>query len=262
MLGWRARLGLILTHPVVDMVPHEFYRLAPRGTLLLAIGLGLPDLKTFWNRSYEEVRDSYLAATRQLIEQEADVIHLGGGDSLLSYGVDGLRRLLSDLQAASPVLVKSTPSVLGPALRAVGASRVVIAGGYSPRSLEATTAFLAESGVRVLGTHGAALDAAAGASPFPAYRAAKAALRAQPTADAVLLVGGNWTPIHIIEEIEADLGVPVVTSVQAMVWSSLRWVGVNEPLAGGGSLLRAGSFTPAEIRSFGGAPAPLPAAVP
>lgn len=246
MLGWRARLGLILTHPVVDMVPHEFYRLAPPGVLLQAIGLGLPDLKTFWSRPYEDVRDSYVAAVRQLVGEKADVIHLGGGDSLVSYGAAGLRQLLGDLQAESTVLVKSTPTVLGPALRAVGASRIAIAGDYSERSLDATKTFLADSDVRVLATHGTGLPQDAEIAPFAAYRAAKRALASAPEADAVLLVGGSWTPLHIIEEIEADLGVPVVTSVQAMVWSSLRWVGVNQPLPGAGSLLRAGSFQPVE----------------
>ncbi|HEX2171596.1 MAG TPA: hypothetical protein VHL09_04040, partial [Dehalococcoidia bacterium] len=117
MLGWRARLGLILTHPVIGMVPHEFYRIAPPGTILLAIGLGLPDVKTFWSRSYEQVRDSYLTAVAALVREGADVIHLGGGDVLFTFGLDGLRRLLADLgQASQGVPVKSTPTVLGPAL--------------------------------------------------------------------------------------------------------------------------------------------------
>lgn len=238
MLGWRARLGLILTHPVIGMVPHEFYRVAPEGTILLAIGLGLPDVKTFWSRPYEDVRDSYLTGVLALLKDGADVLHLGGGDVLFTHGLDGLRRLLADLSQASTVRVKSTPTVLGPALRAAGGSRVVIVGDYSPRALENHTILLRESGVEVVGTHTPPPSADGTISPYPAYRAAKAALRAHPSADSVLLTGAAWTPIHIIEEIEADLNVPVVTSVQAMVWSSFRWIGVNESFPGAGSLLR------------------------
>ncbi len=239
MLGWRARLGLILTHPVIGMVPYEFYRIAPPGTLLLAVGLGQPSVEAFWSRSYEEVRDGYRAAVEALVREGADVIHLGGGDALLTFGLDGLRRLLADLSATSPVRVKSTPTVLGPALRAVGATKVVLAGNYSKPAFEMTVSLLQESGLEVLGIGSASVPTGAGISPYPAYRAAKAAFQSHPGADGVLVVGGNWTPLQIVEEMEADFGVPVVTSVQAMVWSSFRWIGLNQPLQGAGSLLRA-----------------------
>lgn len=237
MLGWRARLGLILNHPVIGLVPHEFYRIAPSGTVLLAVGLGLGGSKAFWGQPYEGVRDDYQQAVDALVADGADVIHLGGGDNLYTHGLDGLRRLLRDLSAGCPVRVKSTPTVLGPAVRATGATRIVVVGNYSPVGLENTIALLKENDLEVVGT-GSGAAAGQGESPYPAYRAAKAALQANPSANGVLLVGGNWLPLQIIEEIEADLGVPVVTSVQAMVWSSLRWIGVNEQLAGAGSLLR------------------------
>ena len=239
MLGWRARLGLILTHPVVGMVPYEFYRIAPPGTLLLAVGLGLPAMEVFWGRSYDEVRDSYLGAVDALVEEGGGVIHLGGGDALLTFGLDGLRHLLADLAAASPVRVKSTPTVLGPALRAVGATKVVLAGNYSKPAFDITVSVLEENGLEVLGIGAGPTSPGAGISPYPAYRAAKAAFQAHPGADGILIVGGNWTPLQIVEEMEGDFGVPVVTSVQAMVWSSFRWIGLNQPLQGAGSLLRA-----------------------
>ncbi|MDX6330283.1 MAG: maleate isomerase, partial [Streptomycetaceae bacterium] len=42
---------------------------------------------------------------------------------------------------------------------------------------------------------------------------------------------------EIIEELEAELGKPVVTSNQAMVWHALRTGGVADPVPGYGRLL-------------------------
>lgn len=246
MLGWRARLGVIFTHSVIGLVPHEFYRIAPDGLVLLAIGLGQPTPKAFWSRPYEAVRDDYRSALAHLVEEGAEVVHLGGGDDLLTYGTDGLTRLLDDLRAVSPVRVKSTPTVLGPALRAVGVDRVAIAGNYSANGIANTTTFLRQAGVEVVGSTTVALNREVGISPYPAYRAAKRALAENPGANGVLLTGAAWAPIAILDEIEADLGVPVITSVQAMVWSSLRWVGVHQPLPGSGSLLRAAGNPPGD----------------
>jgi maleate cis-trans isomerase len=42
----------------------------------------------------------------------------------------------------------------------------------------------------------------------------------------------------VAEEIEGEIGRPVVTSNQASIWLSLRRAGVNEPISGFGRLLR------------------------
>jgi maleate cis-trans isomerase len=42
--------------------------------------------------------------------------------------------------------------------------------------------------------------------------------------------------VGIIDALEQDLGVPVVSSKQAMMWASLRAAIISEPVVGYGSL--------------------------
>jgi maleate cis-trans isomerase len=43
--------------------------------------------------------------------------------------------------------------------------------------------------------------------------------------------------MHVIQALETDLEVPVVTSDQATLWKLLRFAGVKEKIAGYGRLL-------------------------
>jgi arylmalonate decarboxylase len=48
----------------------------------------------------------------------------------------------------------------------------------------------------------------------------------------------NFASAPIIETLEADLGIPVVTSNQATLWAALRKAGLNAPIEGYGTLMR------------------------
>jgi hypothetical protein len=56
--------------------------------------------------------------------------------------------------------------------------------------------------------------------------------------DAVSLLATDMQTFPIIDALERDLGLPVLTSNQALLWASLRALGINSPLNGIGGLLR------------------------
>jgi maleate isomerase len=43
---------------------------------------------------------------------------------------------------------------------------------------------------------------------------------------------------HVLDKIEKELGVSVMTSQQAITWKALRTAGITEPIEGFGRLLR------------------------
>ena len=57
-----------------------------------------------------------------------------------------------------------------------------------------------------------------------------------PEAEAVFISCANIHAIDAIEEIEAALGCPVVTSNQVVLWHALRTAGINDALPGLGRL--------------------------
>jgi maleate cis-trans isomerase len=58
------------------------------------------------------------------------------------------------------------------------------------------------------------------------------------TAEAIIIPGGNMPCLSIVEEMEAELGKPVVTTNQAGIWALLRHLGTVDRVDGTGRLLR------------------------
>jgi maleate cis-trans isomerase len=58
-----------------------------------------------------------------------------------------------------------------------------------------------------------------------------------PGAEAVMLACGNWSTFSIIDQLEYDLGKPVLTTNQVSLWHALKMMD-TWPLGGPGILLR------------------------
>ena len=59
-----------------------------------------------------------------------------------------------------------------------------------------------------------------------------------PEADTIHLGSAHWAVAHVLDKIEKELGVSVMTSQQAITWKALRTAGITEPIEGFGRLLR------------------------
>ena len=69
------------------------------------------------------------------------------------------------------------------------------------------------------------------------YKAAVTAARKCPDADVLIVCGGAIPIISIIEALEEDLGIPVITGVGALFWEVFKRLGIGAPIHGYGSLL-------------------------
>ena len=58
-----------------------------------------------------------------------------------------------------------------------------------------------------------------------------------PEADGLFVSCTDFRAAQVIDEIEAKIGKPVVTSNQASFWQSVRKAGYEKPLSGFGRLL-------------------------
>jgi maleate isomerase len=56
--------------------------------------------------------------------------------------------------------------------------------------------------------------------------------------DGLWITGALMPSVAVIEALEQDLGVPVISSMQAMAWRGLRLAGINDRIQGFGRLLR------------------------
>ena len=54
--------------------------------------------------------------------------------------------------------------------------------------------------------------------------------------DAIVMNNANLRTIEVIEPLERDIGKPVVTGNQALFWSCIRKLGIEDPVPGFGKL--------------------------
>jgi len=126
------------------------------------------------------------------------------------------------------------------ALRELDAHNVALGSPYTEEQNEALAAYLDEQGFNVVGWQG--LDSVesngiAGQEPHASYRLGRELVSASPDADTLLLSCGNLRTFEVLEALQWDTGLEVVSGNQAALWNALRTVGVGEPVRGFGRLL-------------------------
>lgn len=74
-------------------------------------------------------------------------------------------------------------------------------------------------------------------SPDELFRRVEASYRQNPTVQAIYFQGATLDPLPIIQTLEDNLGVPVVSSNTAMIWNILSKLGAKFSIKGYGKLL-------------------------
>ncbi|WOH52456.1 aspartate/glutamate racemase family protein [Bradyrhizobium sp. sBnM-33] len=152
----------------------------------------------------------------------------------------GMKSLLSQLAKARPGVNYTSPAVAGvAALRQFKAQRIALLTPYEPRVHRSFLPFFRENGFEITadGTFAKSTDAEIGELRRESiFSAAKALMR--HTAPDALFISCTATPVvPYIDSLEREIGVPVVSSSQAMAWDALRLAGFRDPIAGFGRLL-------------------------
>jgi maleate isomerase len=176
------------------------------------------------------------AAAKLLAHAKVGVICYGctAGGFLKGPGYD--RQIIQDIEAATGIPGATTAAAVGDALRALGVNRVSVASPYEPWLNEKLQSYLKECGFEVLAIKG--FGTQAHATFTPEQNAALVAEVDRAEAQGVFISCSNFRTLEIIEQLEATLGKPVVTSNSASVWKMLRLLGDRRSIPGTGRLLR------------------------
>lgn len=183
--------------------------------------------------SFGEVADTLPPAGR------FDVLAFSCTNATVAMGIE---KLLADLGRARPGVKYTSPGIAAiAALRKLKAKRVALLTPYPVSIHELFLPFLGDAGFDVTahGTFGLHTDAEIGELTRDSLFRAARALVAKEKPDAIF-VSCTATPIvpHIAA-LEAVLGLPVVSSSQAMAWDALRLAGYRKPIDGFGRLMAA-----------------------
>jgi maleate cis-trans isomerase len=179
-------------------------------------------------------------AARQLVDRGVEAVVISIAPMIYVGGVGYDRVLIDRIHATTGLPVTTNQTAAVDALRALGVSRIALMNPNSSDLLDDQVRFFEDSGIAV--DVAKSLDIADNRDidliePATSLDFVVSAIDTDHPPEGVYLSGPCWRTLDIIETLEAELGVPVVSALQAMVWASMRLVDKVTKVHGYGQLL-------------------------
>ncbi|WP_461865406.1 maleate cis-trans isomerase family protein [Thermococcus sp.] len=235
MYGWRSRIGLIVPSSNTTM-ESEFWKMAPKGVSVHTARMNLTDVT---EEALIKMESYAKAAAMRLADAAVDIIMYGctSGSLLKGKGYD--RQISQELERHSGIKTVTTSTAVLEALKELEISKLAVATPYIDDVNAKEKQFLEENGIEIVRMEGLGLikNIEIGKQePQTAYNLAKRIYT--PNADGIFISCTNFRTIEVIDLLEMDLGVPVITSNQASMWFALRNLGIKEKYKEYGALMK------------------------
>ncbi|HEX5145460.1 MAG TPA: hypothetical protein VFV85_00450 [Conexibacter sp.] len=207
-------------------VSHHFSRLGVR-----AIALAPDELAQF-------EAEPMVAAARSLTDAHVHAIAWNGTSGSWT-GLEQDEAICAAISAELAVPATTTTLAIVEAVRASGLGRIAIATPYTADVNERIVATYAAAGVEVVASAGLGIVDGAEMA-YPGMDEMRALLRAadHPDAQAIAVVCTGMPAAVLADELERELGKPLLDSIAVTVWKALALVGVDCAIGGWGALLR------------------------
>ena len=235
--GWRAKIGLIV--PPTNTVNESEWRLAlPEGVSFHTHRMALhSDIESAAGRA--RLESDLDDAFDMLLPAEPDVVAYACTAGSMVRPAGSLPDALSDRHGVKAV---TTSAAIVAALGSLGAVRLSVATPYGDTLNAHEARFLEDHGFRVERISGLGIGEG-GPSEYPLIARtgiddvrAHACAAFAPGSDALVLLCTDFPTQPLIGTLEAELGVPLVTSNQATLWACLRAAGLDDEPAALGRL--------------------------
>ncbi|AJC72372.1 maleate cis-trans isomerase [Thermococcus guaymasensis DSM 11113] len=235
MYGWRRRIGLIVPSSNTTMEP-EFWKMAPEGVSVHAARM---NLRVVTEEALVDMESYAKDAAKRLADAAVNIIMYGCTSGSLVKGKGYDRQIAKELEEASGIKAITTSTAVLEALKTLGISKVVVATPYIDSVNEKEKQFLEDNGLDVLAIKGLGIVQNTEIGKQPPEVAYRLALDVySPEADGLFISCTNFRTIEIIDKLESDLGIPVVTSNQASMWYTLKNLGIKEKYEKYGILMK------------------------
>lgn len=233
--GDSARIGLLV--PSGNQVCEaEIHAMLPAGVAALVTRL---ELRGSSEPELLRMVDSLEVAARLLADARPRLIgfHCTAVSTFAPAMAGGI---VQRIEAATGLPGMATADAILAAVAALGARRILLVTPYIAAVHEREIAFLAAHGVSVSGGAMMGLNTNAEMAELAPARIAeqvRAAAADAPGADACFISCTAIRSAGLIAPLEAELGMPVITSNQVMAWHMLRRCGIDAAASGFGRLM-------------------------
>ncbi len=237
MYGWRLRLGRLTPSASVNG-EQEWARVLPDGMIVVTARVYI-----------EEVTAPTLEVMMTQLERAAKEVASAGVHVVMQCGTPGValrgrhyeQDTITLLRRVSGRPCSTMATAVAEALTTLEVRKVAVATPYLDEVGRGVAQFFVDRGVEVKALRNLGIKRNADIGTLPpeaAYRVAREAAADAGPIDAVFISCGNLRTFEIIQPLEEDLGVPVVSSNQAALWKALRLAGYTEALEDLGALLQ------------------------
>ena len=223
MYGWRGRIGVIIPADNAVMEP-EFHLMLPDGVSAHAARLK--------KCPRPQMPVEALELVKTFNETKVNLIAYMCAASSFVMGPKGNAELCTNLISRNP---QQVPPRTSRVVQKLDTLRAVLS-PHPPDIADKLKEYLEESGFEVTTVLALGLDIPAinNTSPGDIYRHVRS--MDLTDADAIFIAATNFRAIDVIEAIEADIGLPGVSSNQVVMWDAMRKLGIADKLTGLGKL--------------------------
>jgi len=228
-------LGLIVP-PAAGAVPVDGKLLYGDRIRFSARGLGLGEIST---RGYTEVIDSVVEKAVALKDEGVSAVSLMGTSLSFFRGAAFNRQLEAEMARATGLPCTTMSNAIVGGLRHLGVRRVAVATAYIDEVNVHLRCYLEQSDIETLGLEGLSISDVQAVGQVPTQVLVDLCMKvfdAQPGADGVLISCGGLVTLDAVREVEARLGVPVVSSSPAGFWDLVGTAGLDPRASGQGRL--------------------------
>ena len=227
------KIGLLLPSSNTTMEP-ELYRMAPTDVTIHAARMMLKEVTA---EGLERMAEDAAEAAAMLRTAEVDILIYGCTSGSLIKGKEWEARLVGDLSKATGIPAISTGGAVVDAIRALGIKHVGVATPYVDEINRLEKKFLEDCGIEVMAMKGLGIIDNLRISAVDANRVRALAKEVSDDVEGVFISCTNLPSASLIEIMEDELKVPVITSNQASMWAALSALGLKGK-KGYGELIR------------------------
>ncbi|HKA99973.1 MAG TPA: hypothetical protein VKD02_04330 [Methyloceanibacter sp.] len=177
--------------------------------------------------------------SRKLGDAEVDVIVFAATAPTLAKGRGYDRELIKRMEDASGRPATTAATAFVDALTRLNVEKIAIGAPWSKTMDKPMVSFMRASGFQVVNSEVAGYIAGVElgrTGPEAAYELGRRVDR--PEADAVIMPGGNWPAMSVVERLERELGKPVLANNAVSLWAGLCLLKTGDSIPGYGQLLR------------------------
>ncbi len=239
MYGWRARLGRINPSPE-SVGDEEWRRLCPDGVTVVSTRMFIEQVDA---EGLTAMVDNVERAVKELATARPNAILMAGTAGAFNGGPGFDQDLIRRMENAAPVPATTTMTAVLAALEVLNIRKLAVVTSYIQPVDESLVQALSAAGLEVVAIRGMGILKSidmGDVAPDETYRFARDVLAGAVEADGAegcLISCGNLRSLEAIQPLEAEFGLPVITSNQAGLWQALRLSGIaSHQVTGGGRL--------------------------